>query len=456
MESVQNPQSRVEAINRSLSPEQILIDFNQSLNKKYLDNAENRKMFSVFEVDQLRQLKPDTGFRYLDSDFIGQIAKSDVMKNRLQLLELVIKYLSDSQSYDEARPKRLMKAGSPQAKLRRTAAILYKGLIIPEQNVQMGKFKSVESPIGTDSSLRRPSVDKALENIGPVWRWDGNFRFDNQNFSSTNERHVSQLVRSSERYVDFERRELFREEYDLIRLLNQRLGEPPYLPRVMKELRHTQYSEFLPKPYKHESIRSSVEAGHNLTLAVEDLWRKAGIINLDLKPSSIRERSNGDLVIVDWGVNAQLVPGETKLPSDKITGGSSLFFPPEAVQPTLGTEDDKNFNVEPYLIYQIGATIFADIFPVKQVNNAIREMKGYRWNMPKYADNGAEDAVSITNNTYDAVRETCSEIKIPTEVDLILRKMLDPNPENRPRFDEVKRVLREASYSGSDTNQGGL
>jgi len=353
----------IASVNESLTPKKIL--------NAYLDRFTSKFRDSVFRIEELGDLRTESDWSTEDLIFINELLNEKVQNDKNELISLISYYFQLLQT-----PKRVAADAEHlpknQIKLRRTAAVLYKAARISLQKVHRGADKRIQGPLGIDSALVNDNLEGVLSQIGPISAWNG--LFSQETGRQRRFPGMRRLLRAAltpkelgkgktvKERIDsgISKREKVKREYAFVAGLADHLRHPSYLPGVSTRTPDSQYLEFVPEPYFSETYQEVVESAHSLIRALEDLWRKAGVINLDLKSANLRKRprssSAKDVVIIDWGSRVEIEPGAERFELPKITANTPAFNPPE-VELAMSNEFDRHIQVERFLVFQIGIII---------------------------------------------------------------------------------------------------
>jgi hypothetical protein len=132
----------------ALDVKPFLVSFNEKLEKRYND-PERARQHRVYELDELESIENDPNLTESEKEFISHLKEVKKDSDRAQqLLNAIEKYFTEA--VEDSEINQPINSNEPRAKLRRTAAILYKNAQIPEMNISRGSFKEVSGPIGID------------------------------------------------------------------------------------------------------------------------------------------------------------------------------------------------------------------------------------------------------------------------------------------------------------------
>lgn len=473
------PQNLTQQLNNKLDESKLPATHDEALYKKVVTLApgEERsavlassRMLSSYEVRSY--LHHHEGFTPNDLDFLNflnDMDKNPSIYKKAQIISKIESYITESSK--EHTDTKIADLDPRIVRLRKTALLLYKFSIIPEQNVASGSYKKARFPIGVDPELTNDYLQNILREIGPIWAWKGELPTAlSEPHRSRRSRNIKQLVQITatsgavENHLNNEREKLAKaiatastasemlrlaqktlaipiitpdilKEIDLIEAMRIQLGDPSYLPNFRESARNRKTStslhpEYLPKPQKSETTKEVVNTALQLLTALEEIWRITGKINTDLKVDNIRKTTQKEPVIFDWGGFLELAPGQETMivPEDIIA--TPLYLWPETLE---SVEQKQEISVEKLIVFDIAKLLLCDLYGIRSVAYALNKDNGHRINDYLY---------TINQETYAYLKKHDSTVfTVSPELDQLLERMLADKPEDRPAIAEVKEKL---------------
>jgi hypothetical protein len=364
-----------------------------------------------------------------------------------------------------------------QIKLRRTAAILYKNAQIPQQDYTTGKSKIITGPYGLDPKNIRVTTQEILNSIDcPVWEWNGIIpapkglktpshkpqyvriapkEIDLTPFGDYN-RYYSEEIHGG--YEEFSaNRSLARHkeilaEHSLIKEITKKLGKhPAYLPKINEQLssqRPSTYIEYYPDTILSGDFEQKIESIVLICEALEEMWRKCGVIFTDIKSENFRQK-NHQPVLVDLGSMTKF-DGNNR-PAIPIlllsTEYSKSFVHPEVInfkEKLIRTE----INIESYIAYQIGILLVESFFPQEFIKELNILKNGNHWQDTNPYTGMTEEIVSINDDTLISLYKQYPD-RIPIRLAQHLIYLLSNNPTYRPSLKIIKETLTSIALQGN-------
>jgi len=163
------------------------------------------------------------------------------------------------------------------------------------------------------------------------------------------------------------------------------------------------------------STNGTVEVGRQIAAALTDLHAK-GLVHRDVKPGNILLTEDGIAKLCDMGLTRPTAKGMTITETEMVVGTPAYMAPEQALAGELTAASD---------VYALGLTLYQCLtgeVPLQEDTAVATLMLRQRSRPPK-------------------ARSECAEC--PKWLDRIIRRMLDPTPEERPTAAEVEAALRE-------------
>lgn len=435
----------------ALDVKPFLENFNEQLKKRY-NEPDKAEEYKVYEIDELVNIENDPTLTSSDKELISQLKEIKRPSHRAQQLLNGIENFFNA-SVNEREIDHSLSPSEPRAKLRRTAAILYKNAQIPEININRGALKEVSGPLGVDKKYQRPTTQLIIDSIGPVWKWDGNIPNLSENDTKREGKQIvfvsnnpdSPLSKNiTSRIID--------REIEVVLKLNAGLDNPPYLPRIYQKTENGRYIESIPVEFPHGDIVTRLGDVIQVGNAFTEMWQVFGLIISDTKAQNFRKRNNGEVVIIDTGEKIIDFPRMTEFDSKKLAmqdedgkfvfavGYTNTYTPPEYAD-ILSGEIVSKVKSEPFLVYQLGILLMQSFYDSGEVHTSIYAKKGKRW--IDRAGEHMELKYSVNQITVTDLLERFPNKVIPKSVTELLASMVNDDPNSRPSLKEVTSVLEE-------------
>ena len=145
------------------------------------------------------------------------------------------------------------------------------------------------------------------------------------------------------------------------------------------------------------------------------------IFHSDIKPENI-VISNGVVKLVDFGVSMKFDTKTSMLVTKELMGGTSLYLPPEVLE----TEKGKPTTVD---AYSWGITLY-QLLTGRTKDNLIKDQKLQTPNYKAFLD-----------NVQKFLDENVTDENVKRKAKIILPKVLAFNPNERPNFFEIIKML---------------
>lgn len=434
------PESRAESVNNALEIGMFLAKHNENLKKRYVRNPNQATGYQVYDLDEDLPNIDTPGYRYFDTDFARSLLEFKETNNFDKLLSRTSAYIQKSFEYQQSTEKKV-KSSSGQGKLRRTAFLIFKNLIIPNQTLFKGGFKYVTGPIGVDPGLKKDFAYNIITSQKPTWCWNGNFDVPVEGDKKVVE--ASTLVVKAETKKDGDPEQL-NDEFKIVKHISDINECKDIVPEIKTNSAKSVYVEYLPTPYGHQTSTESLIASIALSEGIERVWKNAGVLNFDIKPTNLKLRKNGHPVIIDWGAYSKVDTLKETFDPLIITSCTGPFMPPEAVDAFCRRGFSDELGVEKFMVYQVATVMFVDIFGPKLVKSALMGGSGFYWNEPYFKTKDFDDAISIDEDTVRSVID-----KIPNfsenypQLSQLLLASTNKDPSVRPDIHTYRSLIAE-------------
>ncbi len=368
------PQNESEKVNEALKIKSFLQNYNFSLPKRF-DGLETSNQHRVYEVNDFALLANEPSFSDTEKDLLVCLSNAQEKGDRSQdLLDGIEIFFKKSLSVGD---KEKLSPGDPKAKLRRTAAILYKNAQIPDQTISRGFYKEVTGPIGADPLSVRENTQKVIDNIGQIWSWDGNLpEVAVDEYQDVKESSQYVFVHSNPKLNFSEKMKLDGLKYetgilkailgdDRLKKLgdNGTNGPAKYLPKIIQETKKGYFIENISGEFPSGDIKTRIQDVLQAVTGLEELWKKTGNVLTDVKVQNLRKRANGEVVFVDLGSRVKIEPGDDVkyLSFQEVT---FEYIPPE-IADTSRSGDKSGYSIEKMITFQAGLLLLQSIYVIK-------------------------------------------------------------------------------------------
>jgi len=166
------------------------------------------------------------------------------------------------------------------------------------------------------------------------------------------------------------------------------------------------------------TVDRTIAVGRQIAAALGDLHSK-GLVHRDVKPGNILLTKEGTAKLCDMGLTRSIMRGGTITEAEMVVGTPAYMAPEQALAGELTAASD---------VYALGLTLYQCL----------------TGEVPLQEDTAVATLMLRQRSRAPAVRRRCGDC--PTWLDRLLRRILDPEPEERPGAFEVEAALTEQRF----------